>query len=267
VYVRANVYSDFLHRLIAKTRALRHGPDVDHNVDIGAISTKGQLDTIASQVTQAVEMGARIVAQSKPVGDVSQGLFYPATVLVDVDHRMRVMREETFGPVVPVMPFTTLDEAVSLANDCTMALTSSVFTSDRALGRRIASQLQSGVVTVNDHLYTHGMTETPWGGWKESGLGRTHGYLGLKEMCNVRCVNEELLPSRWIPRNMWWYPSSPESYHGLLAAVHVVAPPSVASWCRSAFSLVRFAVRTMFTDWMVPTEDDQPPPSEAKKTK
>jgi succinate-semialdehyde dehydrogenase/glutarate-semialdehyde dehydrogenase len=252
VYVHESIYDKFLAQLVSKTKALRHGVDVHFNVDIGSITTKGQLDTIVSQVNDAVKAGARIVAQSQAVGDVARGFFYPATVLTHVNHTMRIMREENFGPVVPVMSFVTVEEAVALANDCTMALTSSVFSNNKSEAKRVASMLESGVVTINDHLYSHGLSEAPWGGWKESGLGRTHGYLGLKEMSNVRCVNDEMLPSGWIPRNMWWYPFSRNSYEGLLSAVRLLCPESVGQFVASAAKLTKFAVGTMFYKWKVP---------------
>jgi acyl-CoA reductase-like NAD-dependent aldehyde dehydrogenase len=255
VYVHESIYDSFLEQLVLKTKALRHGVDVDFSVDIGSITTKGQLDTIASQVSEAVKAGARIVAQSQPVGDVSKGFFYPATVLVGVNHTMRIMREENFGPVIPVMPYATTEQAVALANDCSMALTSSVFSNNKSEARRVASQLESGVVTINDHLYSHGLSEAPWGGWKESGLGRTHGYLGLKEMSNVRCVNDEMLPSGWIPRNMWWYPFSRSSYEGLLSAVRLLCPESLGQFFSSAGKLTKFAVGTMFFKWKVPANN------------
>lgn len=105
------------------------------------------------------------------------------------------MKEETFGPILPVVSFETDDEAVKLANGTNLGLTSSVFSTNTHHARRVAAQLQSGVVTINDHLFTHAMSETPWGGYKESGMGRTHGVLGLKEMSNVKCITEDWLPS------------------------------------------------------------------------
>lgn len=251
IYVHEAVKDRFLAALVAKTKALRHGPDSDFGVDMGSITTKGQLQTIQAQVDEAVRDGAVIAAQSVPVGDCSKGFFYPATVLTNVNHKMRIMREENFGPVLPVMTFRTEDEAVALANDCTMALTSSIFSNNAKTARRIARRLESGVVTINDHLYTHGLSETPWGGWKESGLGRTHGYLGLKEMSNVRCVNDERLPASWIPRNMWWYPFSKATYDGIKSGVGFLAPAGVGSFLRDSARLVKFAVGRMFTPWKV----------------
>ncbi|CUG07630.1 unnamed protein product [Bodo saltans] len=259
VYVHESIYDVFVAQLVEKTRALRHGPDTEFGVDIGAITTKGQLATIKDQVDDAVRNGAVIAAQSRPVGDLSKGFFYPATVLTNVNHSMQILRDENFGPVLPVMPFRSDEQAIRLANDCSMALTSSVFTESSATAQRIAKQLDSGVVTINDHLYSHGMSEAPWGGWKESGLGRTHGYLGLKEMSNVKCINNERVPSSWIPRNMWWYPFDRASYDGLLAGVRFLAPQDAAQFLSSSAKLVKFAVGKMFTKWRVNSEQQKAP--------
>ena len=99
------------------------------------------------------------------------GPFYEPTVLTNVDHTMAVMREETFGPVLPVMTFKTEEEALALANDSVFGLTASVWTKNMARGRRLAERLEAGTVMVNEVLYTHGIAQTPWGGVKQSGLG------------------------------------------------------------------------------------------------
>lgn len=252
VYVHSSVYNQFVELLASKTRALRHGVETNHQVDIGSMTTKSQLEVVRTQVKDALDKGAKIVAQSTPIGDVSKGYFYPATLLVGVNHSMLIMQEETFGPVVPVMPFDTLDEAIGLANDCNLALTSSIFGGSTKEAAYIASRLESGVTTVNDHLYTHGVSETPWGGWKLSGLGRTHSALGLKEMCNAKTTNYERLPSCLVPRNIWWYPFSSASYKACLGIVKFVAPQSVADWFRGVSYLLPYAVKTMFFPWRTP---------------
>ena len=144
VYVHESVYEPFVDLLAKKTRAMRHGPDHEHDVDMGAMTTQEQLKTVERQVNLAVAAGAKIVAQSKPTTSDARGYFYPATLITDVEHPMELMREETFGPVVPVMKFKTLDEAIALANDSTMALTSSIWTRDVALGKKLASQIELG---------------------------------------------------------------------------------------------------------------------------
>ena len=258
IYVHESLYDEFVAALVAKTKALRHGvPTEACEVDIGSLTTKGQLDTITRQVDKAVAAGAVIAAQSRAVGTpetLAKGYFYPATVLTNVTADMEIMIEETFGPILPVMKFRTIDEVVALANDCTMALTASIFTGDVSAAKRLASRLEAGVVSINDHLCSHGFAETPWGGWKESGIGRTHGFLGLKEMVNARCVSYELVPQGWIPRNMWWYPFNRESYEGILTGVRFCAPTSVGEFLKSAVALVAFAVARMFSAWKVRSE-------------
>lgn len=248
VYVHESVYEPFVELLAKKTRAMRHGPASSHDVDMGAMTTKEQLETVQRQVDAAVEAGAKIVAQSQPTEPGAKGYFYPATLMTGVDHSMELMREETFGPVVPVMRFSTLDEAIRLANDSTMALTSSVWTRNVELGKQLASELQSGVTTVNDHLYTHGQSETPWGGWKDSGLGRTHSALGLEEMTQPKLVNWDLVPAK---RNIWWYPFDKGTYDAMLAALRMNYPQSFGGWLKDVTLLSKLMLTKMFSPWKV----------------
>jgi acyl-CoA reductase-like NAD-dependent aldehyde dehydrogenase len=246
IYVHESIYEPFVALLAAKTRAMRHGPDHACAVDMGAMTTAEQLATVRRQVDEAVKAGAKIVAQSHPTDEGAKGFFYPATLMTDVDHTMELMREETFGPVLPVMKFSTLDEALRLANDSTMALTSSVWTKDIEAGKRIAARLESGVTTINDHLYTHGQSETPWGGWKESGVGRTHSALGLEEMTHPKLVNWDIMPAK---RNIWWYPFDKDTYDGMLAALRMSYPNSFAGWVRDVVTVSKLMLRKMFSPW------------------
>ena len=118
VYVHEKIYSEFLELLVKKTKALRHGSDSSVLRDIGGITTRKQLGTIESHVKEALSGGAEIAAQSTQVGE-EKGFSYPATVLVKVDHSMTVMKEETFGPVLCVLPFSSHDEAVFLSKQFT----------------------------------------------------------------------------------------------------------------------------------------------------
>jgi acyl-CoA reductase-like NAD-dependent aldehyde dehydrogenase len=246
VYVHETVYQPFVDLLAKKTRALRHGKDREFDVDMGSMTTEEQKKTVERQVEAALQAGAKIVAQSKPVDGEAKGYFYPATLMTGVDHTMELMREETFGPVVPVMKFSTLDEAIRLANDSTMALTSSVWTKNIEFGKEIARKLESGVTTINDHLYTHGQSETPWGGWKDSGLGRTHSALGLEEMTQAKLVNWDIVPAK---RNIWWYPFDRGSYDSMLAALRMNFPTSLFGWIRDATALTKVMLTKMWSPW------------------
>jgi succinate-semialdehyde dehydrogenase/glutarate-semialdehyde dehydrogenase len=245
VYVHESVYDQFVDLLAKKTRGLRHGKDREFDVDMGSMTTEEQLKTVQRQVDAAVKAGAKIVAQSQLVGD-PKGYFYPATLMTDVDHSMELMREETFGPVVPVMKFKTVEDAIAMANDSTMALTSSVWTRDNEQGKRIARKLESGVTTINDHLYTHGQSEAPWGGWKDSGVGRTHSALGLDEMTQPKVVNWDLMPAK---RNLWWFPFDRGSYDAMLAALRINFPSSAGGFIKDLMTLSKAAMKRMFSSW------------------
>lgn len=245
LYVQERVFDDFLELLKQKTQAIRHGVDRDHEVEMGSMTTEDQLKEVARQLEAAVKDGAEIVAQSRSLGD-EKGYFHPATLIKNVNHQMDIMREETFGPVIPVMPFKTEEEAIALANDSSMALTSSVWTQNLSRGRKIAVQLHSGVTTINDHLYTHGQSETPWGGWKESGLGRTHGPLGLDEMTHPKLVNWDILP---VKRNLWWFPFNKKTYDSMKDALSFSFPGSPFIWIKSGMKLGRFMIGKIFSSW------------------
>lgn len=245
VYVHESIYDEFVEIMARKTRALRHGVGQGFNVDMGSMTTRGQLNTVRKHVDEALAKGARIVAQSQAVGP-QEGHFYPATLMVNTTEDMLLIRDETFGPVIPVMKFSTEEEAIQLANDSHLALTSSIWTKDLARGKRVAGLLESGVTTINDHLYTHGLSEMPWGGWKHSGLGRTHGHEGLLEMTHAKAINWDLLPSK---RNLWWYPFNEETYTGLLNAQRFAYPRDAKEFVASAAKLTPFMIKKMFTGW------------------
>lgn len=220
IYVHEKVYDAFVERLAARVEALRVGGEGGGGVDVGAMTTARQLETVKAHVEEAVARGARVAARS-PAPEGNPGLFHPLVVLTQVDHSMRVMREETFGPVVGVMKVRDMEEAVALANDSTYGLTASVWSRNRRRARALALRLQAGVVTLNDHLMSHGLPETPWGGFKESGLGRTHGAEGFAEMTQPQVVVDDLLSP--LPRAPWWHPHDETVYGGLSALLFLLA--------------------------------------------
>ena len=220
IYVHRDVYEPFVRLLKQRVETLRQGPNTDHNVDIGAMCTERQIKTIQRQVEDALTKGATLLAQVKIDPAHARANFYPVTVLTDVDHSMELMREETFGPVLGVMKVDDMERAIELANDSSLGLTGSVWSGNTrravALGRRI----HAGVITINDHLLTHGMAETPWGGVKESGIGRSHGELGFDEMTQPQVVTTELL--HFAKRNLFWHPYDAALYDGLKGALQLL---------------------------------------------
>ncbi|MGC9196160.1 MAG: aldehyde dehydrogenase family protein [Syntrophobacteraceae bacterium] len=211
IYVDQKVYSDFMTLLKKMVESLRLGPDRDFNVDIGAVTTRRQMETIRSHIDDAINKGARIFARSQcPLEQ--KGQFLPAVVLSEVNHDMLVMKDETFGPVLGVMPFNDIDEAIGLANDSYLGLTASIWSRDRKKAVKIARHIQAGAVTINDHLLSHGFAETPWGGFKQSGIGRTHGELGFAEMTEPQCIVNDILP--FARKQLFWHPHSKSVYNG-----------------------------------------------------
>ena len=207
-YVHERVAEEFVTRVVEKTRALRQGAG-GAACDLGSMSSERQFRVVEEHVREAVERGARVLAGGgRTRGCNERGWFHEPTVLADVDHTMAVMREETFGPVLPVMTFKSEDEAIRLANDSSFGLTASVWTRSTRRGLRVARRVEAGTVMVNEVLYTHGIAQTPWGGLKQSGLGRTHGRLGLLEMVAPVHVHTNRLARL---EDLWWFNYSPDA--------------------------------------------------------
>ena len=200
-YVHRSLYENFLHACAEKTKKLRVGPGLDRETDVGPMIHQRQLRIVEAHVEDAATRGARVLAGGCRLQELGEN-FYKPTVLADVTHEMRIVREETFGPVLPVMAFDNDDEAIRLANDSEYGLAASVWTRDRARGERLARRIQAGTVMVNDVVSCFGISEAPHGGVKSSGMGRAHGRFGLEEMVRLKYVDVDLMPGM---KKVWWY--------------------------------------------------------------
>jgi acyl-CoA reductase-like NAD-dependent aldehyde dehydrogenase len=215
IYVHKAVYDQFLSILKERVEALHVGEGNDLQSDIGAMTTRKQMKTVQEHIDDAVSKGATIFAKSK-VSENKKGQFMPCVVLTNVNHTMITMREETFGPIVGVMPFENDDEAIALANDSDLGLTGSVWSKNRKRAIALARKVKAGAVMINDHLMSHGLAETPWGGFKESGIGRTHGDIGFAEMTQPQVIVDDLLATMpFVRRNFWWQPFEKRQYDGM----------------------------------------------------
>jgi succinate-semialdehyde dehydrogenase/glutarate-semialdehyde dehydrogenase len=201
-YVHESIAQDFIDLVVKETQLLKQDKASTEAIDIGAMTNERQLQIVEDHVSDAIDRGAEVLTGGHRLDD-SPGWFHQPTVVTGVDHSMKLMRDETFGPVLPIMTFKTDEEAVRLANDSIYGLTASVFTRDIARGRRIAEQIDAGTVMVNEVVYTHAVAQTPWGGVKQSGYGRTHGGLGLLEMVTPQHIHVNGMPA--IP-DVWWFP-------------------------------------------------------------
>ncbi len=213
IYVHEKIYDSFMENLKKKIETLRVGYDEGCSTGMGCMTTESQINTVKSHIKDALDHGARIYAQSEVPLDTNLHNFLPATVLANVDHSMIVMKEETFGPVVGVMKVKDMEEAISLSNDSTLGLTGSVWSKNSRKAGKLAQRIQAGVVTINDHLMSHGLPGTSWGGMKESGIGRTHGEFGFNEMTQVQIIVKDRLSL--IKKNLWWHPYDEKLFKGI----------------------------------------------------
>lgn len=200
-YVHESIAPAFIDLVVRETRELKQGAPLSDDIDVGAMTNERQLRIVEEHVRDAQEKGAQILFGGHRVRQTT-GWFHEPTVMTNVSHSMKVMRDETFGPVLPIMTFKSDEEAVELANDSIYGLTASIFSGNIARAQRMAQQIEAGTVMVNEVVYTHAIAQTPWGGVKQSGYGRTHGRMGLLEMVSPRHIHVNRVP--WVA-DVWWF--------------------------------------------------------------
>ena len=201
-YVEDSVYDEFVGKVTDNVRKLRQGaPTGVGTVEVGAVIFPPQLQIVEDHVKDAVDKGARVLTggHTRP----GPGRFYEPTVLVDVDHSMKCMREETFGPTLPIMRIADAEEGVRLANDSDYGLQASVWTRDVKRGEALARRIEAGVVCVNDAQVNYTALNLPMGGWKASGLGTRHGANGIRKYTKVQSL---LITPRALKREPFMFP-------------------------------------------------------------
>src|SRR5436190_3195297 len=217
LYVHESVADALTRKIVEHVKQLKQGAGDSEDIAIGAMSSERQMKIVEDHVEDFRAAGAKIEIGGKraSVGPQAASLreddtrrqaacgptFYEPTVISGATNDMRAMQEETFGPTLPIATFSTEEEAIRLTNDSEFGLTASVWTRDKARGKRVAEQIESGSVCVNEVLYTHGIGPTPWGGFKNSGRGRTHGREGLMELVQPQHIHVNhlvLLPDAWL---------------------------------------------------------------------
>jgi acyl-CoA reductase-like NAD-dependent aldehyde dehydrogenase len=203
VYVEAPAYDRFVSQVVEKVRAIRQGKS-EAEVDLGSLTSEAQLKIIEVQVNDALARGAQALTGAKRNPALS-GYFYEPTVLVDVDHEMSIMTEETFGPVIPIMKVKDAAEALRLANQSRYGLSGSLFTRDKMAAQAMTQQLHSGAVCVNDSLVNFIIPDAPMGGRKDSGFGHRHGAEGIRKFCHQKTIVTDRFG---LKEEFPWYPAT-----------------------------------------------------------
>ncbi len=245
IYVHEKIFDEFMSILKSKIDNLNINIGNDYNSQMGCMTTSKQVDTVNLHIKDALEKGAEIFAQSKLPDSLGRN-FIQATVLTNVNHEMMVMKDETFGPVVGVMKYKKIEDAINLANDSYLGLTGSVWSKNQKKAEKIAMHIKAGVLTINDHLMSHGLAETPWGGFKESGIGRTHGKLGFDEMTQPMVIVKDLLS--FAKKQIWWHPYSKKIYLGMKGLLNLLYNKNILSKIKSAFPLLKIFPRMFFKE-------------------
>ncbi|MGC8916046.1 MAG: aldehyde dehydrogenase family protein [Thermoanaerobaculum sp.] len=233
VYVEKPIFERLVARIVELTEKLKVGNPLWPDTDLGPMTTAEQRQVVAAQVQEAIAGGAQALTGGfLPPG---KGFFYPPTVLVGAGEDMAVMREETFGPVLPLIPVASLEEGIARANASRFGLTASGWTRSRRTARRLACELSAGVVTINEHVASFAEPSASWGGLRDSGIGRSHGLFGLFELVNIKYVAQSFSEGA----SPWYYP-----YDRDLGAFLRAALPALYSKGRVKFSALKALMAT-----------------------
>jgi succinate-semialdehyde dehydrogenase/glutarate-semialdehyde dehydrogenase len=199
LYLHSEIYDSFLEKLIKLTKELKQDIPTNPNVDVGAMINEEQLNWVDKMVQTGIDEGARVLVGGRRNPNFD-GYFYEPTILEASDNNMKVVQEEIFGPVLVVLRFEGEDQVVEMVNNNQYGLTSAVWTNDIEKGKRIAEEIDTGSVMINEVVYTFALAATPWGGTKNSGIGRTHGELGFYEVTRPLHINVD----RYKEPDLWW---------------------------------------------------------------
>jgi acyl-CoA reductase-like NAD-dependent aldehyde dehydrogenase len=200
VYVPGTMLSEFVEAVADRVSNLRIGPGIEPTTDIGPMASEGDRKNVAEHIAEAKAKGARVLIGGKKPPGMDKGYFFEPTVITNVDHSMKIMREETFGPTIPIMAYETFDQAIALANDTEYGLGACLFSHDPRKVRRFYEGVQAGSIWINDPLTDN--YAGPFGGMKMSGIGRELGEEGLEEFWQTKHVHWDMeagVKDYWYP--------------------------------------------------------------------
>ena len=224
VYAVSAVADEFVGRVVERVAQLRQGAEGEF--DVGAIFWPRQLEIIEEHVADAIDKGAKLLAGGRR-NPALEGFFYEPTVLTDVTHEMKIMQEETFGPVLPIMRVRDEEEAIRLANDTRYGLSANVWTKNKQKGIEIAQRIESGSVCVNDMSMTYGAQEAPFGGRRQSGIGQVNSETGLRGFCHAQPIIVDRFGGR---RAASAYPYSSKKDEGMQKMIRFLWGTSLGRW-------------------------------------
>lgn len=238
--VRGDSTSRLVERLVEVAKSIKIGLPSQPDSEVGPIIDEGQFSKIMGQVDEAVSLGAEVLCGGKRVDDLP-GYFFKPTIMTKVNHTMRIMNEETFGPVLPFMIVDSEEEAIRLANQSDYGLSASVWTKDIGRAKAIARKLNTGTVFINDNLFSHAVPQLPWGGIKKSGFGRAHSYFGLLDLVNIKHVSVDRASES--AHQMWWYPYNNDKITSLLGGLQFFHSQSPVKRAKGLYAFVSEMMR------------------------
>jgi acyl-CoA reductase-like NAD-dependent aldehyde dehydrogenase len=200
IYVHQSIADEFIERFVAYTKTLRLGPGIEPTTDIGPMAGDSYRKKVEGQIQDALAAGALLKHGGKRPAHLAKGYFLEPTVLINVNHSMAIMKEETFGPVAPIMTFRTFDEAIELANDSDYGLGACIYTNDAKKVKRFFQDVKAGTIWINDPLTDN--DAGPFGGMKSTGGGRELGEEGIEEFRETKHVHWDFE----MRAKEWWYP-------------------------------------------------------------
>jgi succinate-semialdehyde dehydrogenase/glutarate-semialdehyde dehydrogenase len=239
LYVDQEVAEEFCQRVLDLTKKIRVGNPLNPGVEMGPLATPSQLKTVEEHIQDAKDKGARILWGGEKINELP-GYFLQPTVLTEVNHSMKIMQEETFGPTLPIMTFSEPEEAVYLANDSIYGLTASVWTKNKKQASWISNKIETGTVTVNDHMSSAIEPAALWGGVKQTGIGRSHGIFGLQHLTNIKFISLDFSKKKTL---MWWYPYNPSWQKLLEKALVLFYHDRLKEKAKASISLLRHFLR------------------------